>query len=311
MKPKVLISSCLGFENSRYNGGIISNSFIDKLKDYIEPIIVCPEMEMGLGVPRESIRLVSLDNKTKLMTSRSGIDLTDKAEAFIKKFDMKLSNNQFDGAMLKSLSPSCGIRNVKLYNGTVASKKGKGFFGSFLYDHDKVFFTEEEGRCNDRNYRENFLTAIYASMKYRNVTSMAELIKFHSEHKYLYMSYNYTKLKEMGKLLASHSAKNFEIVYVEYRKILTSLFKKLPNIRSRYNTMQHMVGYFKNDLSSIEKEFLANLFTEYRNSLIPFNVPLKLLEYLVVKYNKTYLTQQVVFNTFPKELQILTQGDNL
>lgn len=199
MKPKILISSCLGFAKCRYNGDIVNFELLEMMKEYIDFIPICPEVEIGLTIPRDSLRIVKNDDEYRLIQPSTKIDFTNEMKAYAEKISKEIKD--IDGIILKGRSPSCGIKDVKVYSGISNSavvEKTKGIFAKEILDKYYYLPTEEEGRLLNLEIREHFFTKLFVLYDYKNIkkeNSMKALIDFHSNNKYLYFAYDQTQKK--------------------------------------------------------------------------------------------------------------------
>jgi len=206
-RPRIIVSKCLEFESCRYNGQMIPDEFVSKLKKNVDFIPVCPEVEIGLGVPRNPIRIVNTDGKNILYQPATGMDVTKKMEKFISGFIAHTGS--VDGFILKHISPSCGISDVKIYSGMNNNSKfsnGPGFFGEAVLENYKNTAVENEERLKNFSIREHFLTRIFASARFQEMKqkkSMNELVTFHTHQKLLLMGYNQSKMRELGRIIAN------------------------------------------------------------------------------------------------------------
>lgn len=304
--PQVVVSRCLGFSACRYNGQTIPDKFVNKLKDYVEYTTVCPEVEIGLGIPRDPIRLVSEKDEILLYQPASGKEYSKEMRDYSLNFLNSLKD--VDGFILKGRSPSCGIKDVKVYIGkekAVGSTKGAGLFASEVMKKYPYLAIEEEGRLTNFRIREHFLTKVYIMFKLRQVKeskSMAELVKFQSDNKYLLMAYHQREQKLLGRIVANHDKKPFEEIIDEYRDHLGNAFSRLPRYTNYINALMHIFGYFSDNLSSKEKEFVLGTFDKYREGKTPLSVPLNLLRSYVIKYEQQYLLEQTIWSPYPEDL---------
>ena len=303
IKPKIVISKCLEFDACRYDGQLINNKYIKALKEFIDFIPICPEVEIGMGIPRDPIKIINNNNKVSLYQESSGKDYTVKMNNFTKKF--LNSTNNIDGFILKAASPSCAISTSKIYpnkKNKIPIGKGPGLFTSQVIqkfpDHPK----EEEKRLNNIFLREHFFTSIFTIADYRNVSSIDALYKFHAKHKYLFMTYNQTLMRKMGKIAADNKGAPLENILENYFKHLLLMFKKRSRYTSNINTQMHILGYFKKELSSSEKSFFLKSLEEYRNKKINLGSINSILYSWIVRFDDEYLKKQSYFNSFPKEL---------
>jgi uncharacterized protein YbgA (DUF1722 family) len=230
------------------------------------------------------------------------------SDKFLKQFDA------LDGFIFKERSPSCGPQNVKVYSdiqGQVIHQDGVGFFAQKANQLFPFTAVEGDGRLNNLQLREHFLTKLFTFASFRKINEtnrMKDLVKFHSDNKYLLMAYDQKVLKELGRIVANHEKLNVEKVYNLYRNKLIEIFKEKPNYKSILNVLKHIFGYFKNELNYDEKEFFLNIIDKYRENKVPFSVPIHLLNAWIIEYEVDYLKDQSFIEPFPNELVDLTDS---
>ena len=314
LKPTVVVSRCLGFCKCRYNGDVIHSEFVEGLKEHVNFLTVCPEVEIGLGVPRNPVRLILDNNRLELFQPAEDKIHTEAMKQYATDFFS--SAGQIHGFILKGRSPSCGIKDVKVYGRkekSPAITKGVGIFASEAIRRYPNLPIEEEGRLTNYAIREHFLTKLFTVFRYQKVkdsNSMSQLVKFHSDHKYLLMAYNQSQSKILGKIVANHEKLPFRDVAEQYENHLGLAFSRQPARTSYINTFLHIFGYFSEELSDQEKAFLLDRLEKYRNSKIHISVVLNLLRTYAIKYNKEYLLNQVIWAAYPEELlDIRDSGD--
>jgi uncharacterized protein YbgA (DUF1722 family)/uncharacterized protein YbbK (DUF523 family) len=310
-RPKVVVSKCIEFASCRYNGLKIASPIVQKLQEYVDFIPVCPEVEIGLGIPREAVRLVKTNNEVRLLNSMTGEDHTQAMLDFTDNF--LTSQKSVNGFILKSRSPSCGIKEVKLYNkiGKVQaiSSKSSGLFGKAVLEKFGFLAVEDEGRLTNLHLREQFLTKLYTLADFESLSHrMGELVKFHAKNKYLFMAYNQSKLKLAGKIVANHDKHDTFNVFREYRKVLHQMFQKSSRISSNINVLLHILGYFSKKLASKEKAYFLDQLEIYRNKQIPLVVLTAILQSWALRFDQIYLLQQTYFEPFPRELMHITDS---
>ena len=307
IKPKIMISKCLEFEACRYDGQMINNQYIQSLKEFIDFIPICPEVEIGMGTPRDPIRIVDKKNVMSLYQESTGKDYAKKMNDFSNQF-LKITNN-IDGFLLKANSPSCAISTSKIYPNKetkIPIGKGSGLFTSQIIkifpDHPK----EEEKRFNNIFLREHFLTSIFTIADYKSVTSIDSLYKFHAKHKYLFMTYNQTLMRKMGKI-ASNNRSPIEEIIANYYDCLLLMFKRKSRYTSNINTQMHIFGYFKKDLSQKDKKIFLDLLGKEKKGDSNIKNINKMLYSWAIKFDKKYLIQQSYLNLCsPKKWLIKT-----
>ncbi|MGV8905463.1 MAG: YbgA family protein [Acetobacterium sp.] len=305
-RPKVVVSECLGFSACRYNGQTIPDKFVEKLKDYVDYETVCPEVEIGLGVPRTPIRLISEKDEIFLYQPASDKDYTKEMRDYTSSCLGALQ--EVDGFILKGRSPSCGIKDVKVHLGkdkTAGSVKGIGIFASQVMAKYPYLAIEEEGRLTNFRIREHFLTKLYLMYTLRQVEktkSMAAIVKFQANNKYLLMAYNQKEQKILGRIVANHEDQPFQVLINDYRNHLGAAFGRLPGYCNYINALMHIFGYFSEKLSSGEKEFILGTFEKYKKGNIPLSVPINVLKSHAIEYQQIYLMDQTIWAPFPEEL---------
>ena len=314
-RPNIVVSKCIEFDHCRYNGDMIHSSAVLDLKEFVNFIPVCPEVEIGLGVPRKTVRIVEIENKRLLMQSGSETDLTQKMYTFADSFLNSLDNKTIDGFLLKTSSPSCGFKDSKVYKsiekGSSVRKNSSGFFTEKAEDifPDSIF--ETEGRLENFVLREEFYTKIFISAMLKEVLkrdNIRELIEFHTKNKYLIMSYSSAHLKKLGNITANREKKSVAEVYEAYRKEFCEVLKRNRRTGSNINVLLHISGYFSEKLKKEEKQFFLDKVEQYRNKMIPLSSVLSLLESWAIRFDEEYLKTQTIFNPFPKQLIRVTDS---
>ena len=305
-KPTIVVSRCLGFDNCRYNGDIIMDNFIQRLKSHVDYITVCPEVDIGLGVPRKSLRLISENNNIEIYQPSTEKAYTKEMNEYSVETLESLPN--VHGFILKGRSPSCGIKDVKIYLGkekSSSSIKGVGLFAHQVINKFQHIPIEEEGRLTNYLIREHFLTRLYSIFRFQDIkesNSMKELVKFHSDNKYLLLAYNQSQLKQLGKIVANHGNHPVNLVIEDYQYHLGLAFLKLPRKSNYINSFMHIFGYFSDYLSEKEKAFILDRLEKYREDKIHLSVLTNLFKTYALKYDKEYLINQTIWSTYPEEL---------
>lgn len=309
-KIRLGISSCLLGENVRYNGGHSLDRFLrDTLGRYVEYVPVCPEVECGFGIPRETLRLVGDPQRPRLVTSRTGVDHTDRMEAWARKRAAGLEREDLCGFIFKSDSPSSGMERVKVYDDKGMPRKiGVGIFARIFMERFPLTPVEEEGRLHDPILRENFIERIFTCMRYCGMMDekkqIGSLVDFHSRNKLLLMAHSPKHLKRMGELVAHAGELSPQDRITEYEQLLMEAMSIKPSPAKHTNVLHHMMGYFKKNLSADEKQELLDVIDAYRRGFIPLIVPVTLMNHYVRKYDAPYLKEQVYLNPHPVELQL-------
>jgi uncharacterized protein YbgA (DUF1722 family)/uncharacterized protein YbbK (DUF523 family) len=304
------ISTCLLGENVRYDGGHKLDRFLtDTLGQYVEYVPVCPEVECGLPVPRESMHLEGDPDSPRLMTIRTKQDMTDRMIQWAKKRVVELEKENLCGFIFKSDSPSSGMERVKVYNKKgMPVKKGVGLFARIFMQHFPLLPVEDEGRLHDPLLRENFVERIFTLKRWREVLAQKEsrgnLVDFHTKHKLLILSHSPRHYQIMGKLVAKSKEIPLKELFQQYQVLLMEALNLKTTPKKNSNVLMHMLGYFRERLSSDEKQELLKVIENYRQEYIPLIVPVTLIQHYVRKYDQPYLKQQVYLNPHPLELQL-------
>jgi uncharacterized protein YbgA (DUF1722 family)/uncharacterized protein YbbK (DUF523 family) len=309
-KIRLGISSCLLGENVRYDGGNRHDRFLtDTLGQYVEYIPVCPEVGCGLPAPREAMRLEGDSDSPRLMTIRTRQDMTDRMQAWSRKRVKELEKDGLCGYIFKNDSPSCGTERVKVYNEKgIPVKKGVGMFARAFMKHFPLLPVEDDGRLNDPILRENFIQRIFVFKKWREMMmerqGRGRLVDFHARHKLLILSHSPGHCRLMGRLIAKANEIPIKELYGQYQSILMEALLVKATPKKNANVLMHIMGYFKKELTSGEKQELLDLINNYREGRFPLIVPFTLIRHYVRKYNQPYLKEQVYLNPHPLELQL-------
>jgi uncharacterized protein YbgA (DUF1722 family)/uncharacterized protein YbbK (DUF523 family) len=304
------ISTCLLGEKVRYDGGHKLDRFlVETLGQYVEYVPVCPEVECGLSIPREALRLVGDPGSPRLITTHTKQDLTDQMVQWARKRVSELEKEDLSGFIFKSDSPSSGMERVRVYSEKgMPSKKGIGMFARIFMDHFPLLPVEDEGRLHDPILRENFIERIFAFKRWREVLSqkksLGNLVDFHTRHKLLILSHSPKYYQTMGKLVAHGKDLPPSDLYEQYQTLLMESLRLKTTPKKNANVLQHMMGYFREQLSPDEKRELQEIIDLYRQGFIPLIVPVTLTHHYVRKYNQPYLREQYYLNPHPIELQL-------
>lgn len=309
-KIRLGISACLLGEKVRYDGGHKLDRFLrDTLGKYVEYVPVCPEVECGLPIPRESMHLEGDPSSPRLVTTVTKQDMTKRMVRWAKKRVVELEKEDLCGFIFKSDSPSSGMERVKVYNEKgMPVKKGVGIFAKIFMEHFPLLPVEDEGRLHDPKLRENFIERIFTLKRWRELLSNKliprRLIEFHTQHKFLILSHSPKHEQFMGRLIARLREMPLREVFNQYQSLLMEALKLQATPKKHANVLMHMMGYFKEQITSNEKDELLEVIENYRKGFIPLIVPVTLIRHYVRKYNQPYLKEQVYLNPHPLELQL-------
>lgn len=305
------ISTCLLGERVRYDGGHKLDRYLaGTLGQFFEWVPVCPEVEIGLPIPRESMRLVGDADAPRLVAPKSGTDYTDRMKTWAQGRLEELAAMNLCGFVAKKDSPSSGLFRVKVYNEHgMVQRNGTGMFLREVMNRFPLLPLEEEGRLNDMPLRENFIERVFAYYRWTQMLdeepTPGGLVKFHTAHKLTLMAHSPKHYTEMGRLVADAGKRDWGELTAEYGAKLMESLGVMGTRGKHVNVLQHLMGYLKNDLFSEDKQDLLDLIEDYRQGLVPLIVPLTLLNHHLSRYPvPEWVQQQVYLHPYPKELML-------
>ena len=308
---RIGISSCLLGQEVRFDGGHKRDHFLTNvLGPHVEWVPVCPEVEVGMGTPRETLRLVRVEGTMRMVTTRTAIDHTDSMRNWARRRLEALAREDLSGYVLKKDSPSCGMERVKVYDaaGGMPSKDGRGIYADALLSRLPLLPVEEEGRLSDPRLRENFIERVFAYRRLKRLFSgrwtVGHLVAFHTAHKMSILAHSTTAYQELGRLVARAGG----MPRAELREQYESLFMRtlaLPATTRRHtNVLMHMSGHLKTLIDADSRQELATCIDEYRRGLVPLVVPVTLIRHHVRVHDVAYLKGQVYLEPHPRELML-------
>ena len=311
-KIPIGLSACLSGDEVRYNGQGAEDKFVtQQLSRFFDYVKVCPEISIGMGTPRETIRIVE-DNGLKLKNREGSNDYTDKMNSFVNDSISKMASNNLCGFIFKKGSPSCGAFRVKVYNneGVTQRHDENGFYAKAFKEKYPWLPVEEDGRLNDPALRHNFLTRVFSIRRWQLMVegnpSIGGLVKFHQKHKYMLMSYSQDGLRELGRIVANKEGLDPETACSKYLQKFTILTSK-PAPRSKHaNVLYHMFGYFSRDLDEFDRHETIDVIEKYREGIIPLVLPVMRISQFVRKLKVRYLLGQA-YLVYPEELGVLNK----
>ena len=293
----------------RFDGGHKRDAFLtETFGRFVEWVPVCPEVECGFGTPREAMRLVRVERGVRLLTVKSGIDLTAPMERFSRSRVSALASEDLSGYVLKKDSPSCGLERVKVYGHGAPVRGGRGLFAAVLVDAFPHLPLEEEGRLADPRLRDNFVERVFAYWRLRGLFAwrwtVGDLVRFHTAHKLLLLAHAPEGYRRLGRLVAG--ARRIPRRGLEQRYVagFMQVLAQRATTQRHSNVLQHMAGYFKDRLDAASKRELAEAIDDYRRGLVPLVVPMTLLRHHVRMLDVTYLSGQTYLQPHPKELML-------
>jgi len=305
--PTVVLSKCIEIYPCRYNGLKIASDFVKQLIPHVNLIPICPEVEIGLGTPREALRIVMKEDKMRLIQPKTGLDFTEKMEAFVNSFLESLP--EVDGFILKGRSPKSALKDARRYSGPnpgdAIKGKGPGFFGMAILERFSHLAIEEEGRLRNPNIKNNFLTKLYTLANFREIKkskSSKEILKFHSKNKLLLKAFNEKEMRILGRIVAKRDQYSIVDLIADYEKHLFLALKRTPRCGSQINVLMNSMGYFSKSLSGEEKEFFLKSLDDYKAGVIPLSVLTGIFNSWLLRFKDDYLLSQSFFEPYPKEL---------
>ena len=309
-QPLIGISGCLTGSGIRFDGGHKRMSFVmDELAQWVNFRPVCPEMAIGLPVPRPALRLVQTpEGDIRMRFSRPPHDdVTQKMADFNAAWLPNAS--ELAGFIVCAKSPSCGMERVRLYdeNGNRGRKEGAGLFTRALLAQYPWLPVEEDGRLQDAVLRENFVERVFAlhqlnALRARGLTRHA-LLAFHSRYKLQLLAHHQAGYREIGPFVAAiHEWDDLDAFFVAYREKLMAILRQPASRKNNTNVLMHIQGYFRNQLNARQRGELREVILNYRDGLLPILAPLTLLKHYLAEYPDSYLQTQNYFNPYPDDL---------
>lgn len=307
---KIGISSCLLGNPVRYDGGHSHDRFLTQtLGLFAQYVPVCPEVECGMSIPREAVRLMGDPENPRLVTQKTGIDKTQQMNNWIEPRLKSLEKENLCGFIFKSKSPSSGLYRIRVYgdDGSVR-KTGTGLFARAFTRHFPRIPVEEAGRLNDPGLRENFIEAIFSLQQWRKLIdtrkTLGGLVEFHTQNKLLILSHNQELYRKMGRLVAQGKSMETDRLFDTYEQILLKALGLKTTLKKNINVLQHIMGFFKKDLAAPEKQELLSILDQYSSGYVPLIVPITLIRHYVLKYDHPWLKTQTYLNPHPFELKL-------
>lgn len=307
---RVGISSCLLGEEVRYDGGHKHDSLLTgTFGPHFEWVPVCPEVEIGLGIPRPNLRLVGSVKAPHMITQKTGEDHTGAMNRYAARRAAQLARLDLHGYILKRASPSCGMERVKVYTGKgPPDNRGVGLFAAALMERIPTLPVEEEGRLSDAGLRENFIERVFARVRWlellRHRPTAGKLVEFHTRHKLALLAHSEVRYRKMGRMVASAGKTTLPDLLSRYESDLFATLKVKATRRSHANVLYHLMGYLKKQLSSDDKQELIDCIESYRKGLVPLIVPVTLMKHHFRDHPASWVTSQTYLNPYPSELML-------
>ncbi|MBT8145775.1 MAG: DUF523 and DUF1722 domain-containing protein [Gammaproteobacteria bacterium] len=311
MKIPVGISSCLLGENVRFDGGHKQHSYVQQtLGEYFEFKPFCPEVAIGLGIPRKPIRLIRRSGSEEIRcvsTVDASQDFTDELADIARQ--QKHWQADLCGYILKRASPSCGMERVKVYSEHgMPFNDGAGIYAATMMQNFPEMPCEEEGRLGDSRLRENFIQRVYVMWRWKQLIesgpTVGKLVDFHARHKLIIMSHDQQEYRSLGKLVAGIRKENLPEMLPVYLGDLMAALKKIATVGNHVNVLQHIQGYLKQNLDREDKQELVQCIEEYRGGIVPLIVPITLLNHHFRRHHNEYIERSWYMKPYPAELSL-------
>ena len=309
-RPKLYCSKCLGFCACWWNGQTQHSNFVESIEPHVDFVTHCPEVEIGLGVPRKWLRIILVDGEKKFVQPATKGDFTSDMQEYIERIMPTLKG--LDGFILRKNSPSCSIESVRYYQDMEKSSQvlssGPGLFGGAVITTYGDLPIESDGRLNNQRLRESFLTKIFTLALFRNVArskKIKKLVDFHSTNKYLFMTFNQHKLRQLGQIVANRKQKSIERIFDDYSMGLRNLLSSQPRSSNVVNVLSKIYGYFSKYLSSGERRHFVQQLDTYRKGKASLTSLREILKLWSIRFEEDYILNQTLFQPFPEELNLI------
>ncbi|MFF5211274.1 YbgA family protein [Streptosporangium sp. NPDC000396] len=307
VRPKVAVSSCLMGEPVRFNGGHSRDRFLSgELDPYVDWVRICPEMEIGLGSPRETLRLERSSRGPRLVTRKTRVDLTGRITSLAAE---RVRVLDVDGYVFKSKSPSCGVHGIPVYAGdTAVDRRGRGVFAARILDAFPLLPVEDEGRLNDALLRETFVERIFAHARLRAFLESdwraRDLVAFHSRHKMQMLAHDPAAYREAGRVVAQAGVRSREELAADYAHAFRTAFARKAGIGRHVNVLHHCLGMMSDSLDQARRADLVEVIASYQAGRVALSVPATLLRHHARGEAAEYVRDQTYFSPYPEELRL-------
>lgn len=307
---KIGVSACVVGEKVRFDSYHKINNFLVKdFSEYVKFVPVCPEVGIGMPVPRPVIRLISEEERVALVESKNQDKVyTQQMLDYSENKVEDLISEDLCGYVVCAKSPTCGMERVKVYKKHSASKEGVGLYTKVLMEKMPWLPVEEDGRLHDPFLKENFISRIYALKDFYDSMdgkpTPRKIVEFHSRYKLTLMAHHPASYRSLGRLVANIKNYDAETFYLEYRTAFMNALKHRASRKNNTNVLMHLQGYFKRDLDKGQKKELADTIHDYRQGLLPLLAPLTLIKHYLSTFPDAYLQQQKFLDPYPQELRL-------
>lgn len=308
-RPRILLSSCIEIEPCRYNGAKIDSPLVAALRSHVELVSVCPEREIGLGVPRDPLRLVGSNGKVRLIQPATGRDLTEAMLRFTSAFVDAL--DLLDGIILKARSPSCGPRGVEIFpsvDAGVATSRGEGLFSASLLKKFADIPLADEGQLVDPAFSDHFLTRLYTLADFRELRlheSGRNLLQFHAENKYILTLYSQREYRALTDLVVNRNERPFDVVIREYRTRLHAMLSRRPPAKAHLSVFRRAADHLIPHAGAEEQEAIRETIESFGEGGLPLHEARRRFRKWIEEFDEDYLAHQTYFRPYPDALSIV------
>ncbi|MAP12215.1 MAG: hypothetical protein CMQ61_09190 [Gammaproteobacteria bacterium] len=311
-RPLVGVSSCLLGQEVRFDGGHKLDKFVrSKLGEFVDYVPECPEVAIGLGIPRAPIRLSMNEGRVRVIGVKDPtLDVTDKLDAYAHAVHAK--GRQLAGYVFKKGSPSCGMERVKIYTeGGMPLSNGSGRFAHRFMELNPLMPCEEDGRLNDMAIRESFVERVFTLHRWQRFAgeglTPGGLVDFHTRHKYLILSHSEVGYRQLGRMVAEAGAANLHELCQAYIGHVMQSMRQRATRKRHANVLQHLLGFLSRTLESADRKTLNDMVDEYRLGKIPLVVPIRFLRYHFARQPNEFVSLQYYLHPYPEDLGIRNQ----
>jgi len=304
------ISTCLLGERVRFDGGHKHDRFLtDLLGQYVEWVPVCPEVEVGMSIPREAVRLVGDPESPRMVGTRSGTDHTTAMRRFVRARTRQLAELDLTGYVFKKDSPSCGMERVRVYaQSGMPSRRGVGMFAGAFRSALPLIPVEEEGRLKDAVLRENFIERLFCYRRWRDLIKSGlrrgALVDFHTRHKFVLLAHSPRHYTELGRLVAGQKKLTPARLADQYGRLFMEALGVHATVAKHTNVLSHIAGFCRKHLGPHGRQELSGVIEDYHQRLVPLIVPITLLRHHIDDNDIQYVGEQWYLNPHPKELML-------
>lgn len=306
---RIGVSSCVIGEEVRWNGGHSRQRYLtDMLAPFVEYVPVCPEVEVGMGVPRPTVRLVREGETIRMIDPKNEVDWTSSMNRLSRARASDLASEDLSGFVLKKDSPTCGVFRVRVYTETGVDRNGRGLFADALMQRLPNLPVEEEGRLNDARIRENFVERIFAYRRVKDLFrprwTIGDVVAFHTREKLLLRAHDERGYRELGKLVADAKSVPRAAFADDYADRFMAIMKRQATVAKHVNVLQHMIAFLRWDDDEVGRAEMRTAIADYKKGLVPLVVPVTLIQHLARRHDRQILLESSYLSPHPKELML-------